>query len=276
MPEGFPVTAADRETYQRDGVVCLRRLIPADWIARLREAVEAVMNAPSEFSRDLAREAGATGAFYGELGVSLRDPVLRRFVADSPIARAAAEIMGSRSARYFSDQLLVKEPGTSAETLWHQDFPYFPCDGDKIGSVWLGLDPVSAETGAMSFVVGSHRTGRLYTPRNFGSGGAYDTDEFDGPAPDVFADPDRYETVCYEMEPGDVTFHHARTLHGARGNGSPTVRRRALTVRMAGDDVVWRNRKYLPRGFEALADGAPLDGPRYPVLWAEARETAAP
>lgn len=268
MPEGSHVTTAHRETYQRDGVVCLRGLIPSDWIARLRDAVETVMATPSAFSRDLAKEAGATGTYYGELGVCQRDPVLRQFVAQSPIARAGAEIMGARRVRYFSDQVLVKEPGTSALTLWHQDFPYFPCDGDQIGSVWLGLDPVSADNGAMSFVVGSHRMHKLYTPQNFGGGAAYDTDEFDGPAPDIFANPGLYETVCYEMEPGDVTFHHARTLHGSRGNSSPTVRRRGITVRMAGDDIVWRNRKYLPRGFEALADGAPLDGPRYPLLWA--------
>lgn len=259
-----------RETFARDGVACLRGLLSADWVDQLRRAVGEVMQTPTEFSRDLAQEGGKTGSFFQEINVSRRNDVIRRFVHQSPVAEAAADVMGSRTTRFFSDQLLVKEPGTDAETPWHQDFPYFPCDGDQICSVWLGLDPVSRENGAMSFVAGSHRTGRLYAPQNFGNATAYEADPFDGPPPDIDADPETYPTICYEMQPGDVTIHHARTLHGAKGNASTTVRRRGYTIRLAGDDIVWRNRRYMPRGFQQLEDGAPLSGDRYPLLWERA------
>jgi ectoine hydroxylase-related dioxygenase (phytanoyl-CoA dioxygenase family) len=261
------VSAEQRALFERDGVICLRGLLSAEWIESLREAVTEVMATPTEYSRDLAREGGKTGSFFQEINVSRRSDPIAAFVRESPIAAAAAEVMGSRSIRFFSDQLLVKEPGTGAETPWHQDFPYFPCDGEQIGSLWLGLDPVSRENGAMSFVKGSHRAGKLYAPANFGSSNAYEADPFDGPPPDVDADPDTYPTISYGMEPGDVTFHHARTLHGAKGNESTNVRRRGFTIRLAGDDIVWRNRRYMPRGFEPLDDGAPLSGLRYPLLW---------
>ncbi|MDB5670298.1 MAG: phytanoyl-CoA dioxygenase family protein [Alphaproteobacteria bacterium] len=261
------LASAEREAFERDGVACLRGLLSEDWIESLREAVAKVMATPTEYSRDLAREGGKAGSFYQEINVSLRSDPIAQFVKQSPIAAAAAAVMGSRSIRFFSDQLLVKEPATNAETPWHQDFPYFPCDGDQIGSVWLGLDPVTRENGAMSFVKGSHRTGTLFAPQNFGSKAGYESDPFDGPPPDVDADPEAYPTICYEMEPGDVTIHHARTLHGAKGNESSDVRRRGFTIRLAGDDIVWRNRRYMPRGFEPLEDGAPLSGPRYPLLF---------
>jgi ectoine hydroxylase-related dioxygenase (phytanoyl-CoA dioxygenase family) len=271
----FVATDLQRETFAQDGVVCLRGLLDDEWIAALRDAVEDVMATPTEFSRDLAREGGKTGSFFQEINVSHRSDILRGFIANSPIAAAAAGVMGSTSIRFFSDQLLVKEPGTSAETLWHQDFPYFPCDGDQICSVWLGLDPVSRENGAMSFVKGSHRAGKLYAPQNFGSNAGYVSDPFDGPPPDVEADPENFPTICHEMAPGDVTIHHARTLHGAKGNASATVRRRGYTIRLAGDDIVWRDRTYMPRGFEQLEDGAPLTGARYPTPWSCSDAVAA-
>jgi ectoine hydroxylase-related dioxygenase (phytanoyl-CoA dioxygenase family) len=263
------ISDEQRETFERDGVICLRGLIEPGWFDALRLAVEEINATPTELSRNLAAEGGESGIFFQEINVSRRNNLLSRFLHDSTIAAAAARIMNSRSVRFFSDQLLVKEPGTSAQTPWHQDFPYFPCDGQQICSVWLGLDVVTRENGAMSFVRGSHRTGKLYAPRNFASQSAYDADPFDGPAPDVDAHPEIFETVCYEMRPGDVTIHHARTLHGAKGNSSNTVRRRGYTVRFAGDDIRWRNRRYMPRGFDSLADGAPLSGPRYPVLFQE-------
>jgi ectoine hydroxylase-related dioxygenase (phytanoyl-CoA dioxygenase family) len=214
MTEALESQAEDLlETFDRDGVVRIRGLISADWIARLRDAVEAVMASPAEFSRDLAEEGREAGRFFNEIFVSRRNDELRAFIEDSPIAEAAGRVMRSHRVRFFNDQLLVKEPGTSAETLWHQDLPYFPCDGEQVCSVWVGLDPVRQETGAMSFVKGSHRAGALYAPRNFGTGESYSLDGYDGPVPDIATDPVGFPTLCYDLEPGDVTIHHGLTLH---------------------------------------------------------------
>lgn len=261
------VSDEQRAIYERDGVVCLRGLLSEEWIETLRAAVAEVMSTTSQYSRDFAKEGGRSGSFFNEINVRERNETLNRFLFDSPISAAAAEVMGSKEVRFFSDQLLVKEPGTDAPTLWHQDFTYFPCDGDQICSVWLGLDPVTEETGAMSFVKGSHRAGKLYTPQSFATAREYDADPFDGPVPDIDGNPDLYPTVCYAMEPGDVTIHHGITLHGAKGNSSKTIRRRGYTIRMAGDDILFRKRRHISRGFEHLEDGAKLTGDRYPILY---------
>lgn len=264
------ITDDERAVYRRDGVVCIRGLVPLDWIERMCEAVAEVMATPGEFTRDLAVEGGKTGSFFQDANVSKRHSVVGRFTQESPIAEAGARIMGSRVVRFFSDQLLVKEPGTSAETLWHQDISYFPVSGHRIGSIWVGLDPVTQATGAMSFVKGSHLWPTRYAPQNFGTGEVRPYDEgFDGLCPDIDADPKRFPTICYEMEPGDVTFHPARTLHGAKGNSSTTVRRRGYTLRLAGDDTAWRQMKTLGRTFVDQPDGTPLQAPHYQVLWQE-------
>lgn len=260
------------ETFWLDGVACVRGALSRNWIDQLRGAVDEVMADPSDMSRDLAdesasNEGGGVGRFYNEIFPARRNEDMWDFIENSPIGEIAAIALNSRFVRYFNDHLLVKEPGTGVETLWHQDLPYFPCDGRKVCSVWVALDQVTQENGAVNYVKGSHLSGMLYTPQNFGTGEPYDTDEFDGLPPDVDADPLSYPTICYELEPGDVTIHHGCTLHGALGNRSLTARRRGYTIRLVGDDVVWRERQYMARGFAALDDGALLEGPGYPVIW---------
>lgn len=210
-------TEAHREQFERDGVVCVRGLLAPHWIERLRDAIAGVMATPSEFSRDLAVESGDAGSFYQEINVSLRREMVRRFIFQSPVVAAAATILKSDRVRFFSDQLLVKEPGASTETLWHQDYPYFPCDGNQICSVWLGLDPVTRENGVMSFVLGSHRMGRLYAPQNFGSGGAYDSDPFDGPPPDIDANPEAYQVSATKWNQATSQFTTPAHFTGPRG-----------------------------------------------------------
>ena len=134
-------------------------------------------------------------------------------------------------------------------------------------SVWVGLDPVTRDTGAMSFALGSQRWGRQYRAANFGTGQEYEGEALDGSMPDIDADPSAYPTVCYEMVPGDVTFHHANTAHSARGNSSLATRRRGYSVRLTGDDVVWHSPPRIPRGFKVLEEGRRLDDPFYALLW---------
>jgi len=271
-----PIGAAERETFQRDGVVCLRGLLDAEWIAWLRESTAEVMERPSSHARDLAAEGNATGSFFTDIYVWKHNPDFLRFIRESPIAGVAAQLMGSREIRLYNDHLLVKEPGTDAPTHWHQDLPYFRIDGEQACSVWIGMDPVTQASGAMSFVKGSHRWGKLYRPVGLGTGKAYGSDDFDGPMPAIDADPAAFPTVCYEMQPGDVTFHHVRTVHGAKGNATADRRRRGYSVRFAGDDVTWLKRKFSPSGVEVdLADGAPLRGDLFPLLWPRQERTAA-
>ena len=46
--------------------------------------------------------------------------------------------------------------------------------------------------------------------------------------------------ISFETAPGDLTVHHARTIHAASGNLSPTRRRRAISVRYVGDGTKFK------------------------------------
>lgn len=263
-----PVSEHDRQVFQQDGVVRVRNLVDADALNILRQGVEQVMADPDAgFTKDVAQDGNKTGRFYSEVFASKRNALLQGFIRGSSLGPVAAYLMESNEVRFFNDHLLVKEPGTDAPTPWHQDLPYFPCRGTQVCSAWIALDEVSKDTGAMSFVVGSHKTGKQYQPENFGTGELYAGKRFDGPVPDIDGQPNEFETVCYELAPGDVTFHHGLTLHGAKGNTSLEKRRRGYSIRLVGDDGRWQRTERPQRGFKSLDHNAPLDDPFYTLLW---------
>lgn len=268
------LTEADIETYRKDGVVCLRGLLDAEWIEHLRRGVEVALEHAdrSPNARNIAAEAGKAGRFHNEQSLWRTHDGFMQFIQDSPIAEVAARLSGSQGVRLYNDHLLVKEPGTDAPTPWHQDGTYFRLTGDQILSVWVGLDPVRRETGAMSFVKGSHAWNKMFRPKAFATGSDRESDAFDGPLPDIDGNPEEFPTVCYEMEPGDVTIHHALTIHGALGNSSSTVRRRGYSIRMAGDDVRYADRKWTSYVIgDGLRDGDRIDGHAdFPSLWPRA------
>jgi ectoine hydroxylase-related dioxygenase (phytanoyl-CoA dioxygenase family) len=122
----------------------------------------------------------------------------------------------------------------------------------------------------MSYVLGSHRWGKLFRPVSFSKPGEFHqaADTYDGEAPNIDADPERYPTVTFDLQPGDVVFHHLLTLHKAGANSTEGTRRRVHTIRFAGDGTKWVNRPFATFEFvNALREGDLLEGPDFPILW---------
>ncbi len=258
------------DAYRDDGVCCVRDAFSSAWVDALRRATAAVMDRPRP-SSTVSGEPGK-GRFFTDVNMWTDNDDFRRIAFDSPAIEIAAQVMGATKLNLYNEHLLVKEPRSAASpTPWHQDQPYFRTAGWQICSVWIAIDPVDEQSGAMRFVKGSHRWGKMFQPVRFTSDGSTDADAFDGPVPPIDELPETYETVCYEMAPGDCTVHHGLTLHAAAGNRSAEVWRRGLSLRYAGDDIRYVERTWHPTESTAhLADGDPLDSDEYPVVWRRA------
>jgi ectoine hydroxylase-related dioxygenase (phytanoyl-CoA dioxygenase family) len=249
------VTQADVETYDRDGVVVLRDVVSADWISRMQVAVDRVIAAPTP--------TGVThGAFSHDLFLWRHDGDFRAFATDSVLPGIARALLGTDRLNLFFDQLLVKEPGLAAEIKWHQDLQTFPVTGTQVISIWVPFDPASNANGAVSYARGSHLWGTMFRDRNYR----------EGAGPEVPA-LEEMDVVSWQLDPGDVVVHHPMTLHGSGGNATATSRRRALSVRYAGDDVRFQPKE--PNFMSAngiplpdLAEGALLEHELFPALTA--------
>jgi ectoine hydroxylase-related dioxygenase (phytanoyl-CoA dioxygenase family) len=266
-PVGCVISDEDVSTFHRDGVVCLRGLFSDQWVADLRVAAEDCMDRPGLLHAELAAERGEGGRFFHDTFIWMRNESCRRFVFESVAAEIASRLMQSEKINVFFDQWLIKEPGTTTKTPWHHDMTYWPIVGQQICTVWLALDPVSADSGAVEYVKGSHQWGKKYRPASFGSGSQY-TEEIPE-VPDIDAMREELDIVQFDLEPGDCTVHHALLLHGAPGNRTPAIRRRAHTSRWAGDDVTFDPRdglQEMPTFPKELKSGDPLDSELWPRI----------
>ena len=259
------VTAQTILDFQRDGAVLIKGLL-RDQVASLAAAVADNMAAPSPFERSYKPADGSAMFFQDYCNWQTFDGY-RRAITETVMAEAAALLMQSRSARIFHEHVLVKEPGSSMRTPWHQDQPYYLVEGRQSVSFWVPLDPVPREI-ALEFVAGSHRWGRDFRPDRFNGTALYDNDASDA-VPDIEAERGRFDVVGWAMEPGDAVAFDFRCLHGAPAN-TTTNRRRAVSFRWVGDDAVFAKRKGKtspPFPHLVFEDGARFEGPDFPILW---------
>ncbi len=225
------------EAFARDGVVRVPGAVDPVWFDGLLEYAESELARPGPWATD-TNPGGTTERLFTSRYNWPTDERLRRFVFESGVGELAADLMGSRTARLYFEQLLVKEPRTTAPTPWHQDLPYWPFLGEQIASVWVALTPATVSQSALEFVRGSHLGGGYYAPVSFTESSDWLADFVGEPCPDIEADREAFDIVGWDMEPGDALVFSAWTIHGAPGNEADR-RRVAIATRWLGDSAVW-------------------------------------
>lgn len=259
------------QRWERDGVVMLRNALGPEWMMLLGMGLQKVL-ADSGMAKHTFYEGGE-----GEFKETVRNFdyafEIRRLLYDSPIKEILGRFMRSENVWYYSDEFFIKDAGGAERTPWHQDTPYYPCEGSQFSSMWISLDAISQEE-CLEYVVGSH-AGTMYD--------GFNPSKPDDPSsgfygeglpilPDVQADRGSYQIASWAVEPGDVIVSSPSIIHG----GGPTTidgKRRALAVRLFGDDVVYASRPesrptvpMTPGLGLHLKPGDPLRSPWYPKL----------
>ncbi len=225
------VTEEMVEAYQRDGVVLVKGLW-ADWVEAIRAGIERNMTEPGPYAAENLKP-GEGGRFFDDYCNWQRIPEFQEVIQKSRVAEVAAALMRSDDVQVFHDHVLVKEPGTTKATPWHQDGPYYFVEGRQTVSFWSPVDPVTEAT--LRCVAGSHLWEKEVLPtRWLSEENFYPNPERYMPVPDP--DAEGMRILEWAMEPGDAVAFDFRTLHGARGN-TATARRRAFSLRLVGDDA---------------------------------------
>jgi len=112
-----------------------------------------------------------------------------------------------------------KPPRAGKGTPPHQDGFYFCLEPNSACTVWIPLEPVDEENGALTYIRGSHRHGVLDHAASSVLGFSQALKgNLDGTA----------EHVICPVQPGDVLAHHSLTIHYAGKNRSLTRHRRSI------------------------------------------------
>ena len=269
-------------SFRTSGVVKVPEAVDPSWIPELLTVADGQLTEPSKWVNDV-NPAASENRLFTDRYLWRHNDVIHRFVHDSGCARLAAQAMGSNSARFYFDHLLIKKVNTPTITPWHQDAPYWPFRGKQIASIWLALTPVTVEGSGMEFIRGSHFDDVYYLPEVFGGAdnksGQWANEQQGVAVPDIDANREEYDIVSFDMAPGDALIFSAWILHGARGNSSSTQDRVALSTRWLGDDVLWDPRE----GVDPTVDPAqvlvdpgmpPRDNSFFPEIFSAGRPFA--
>ncbi len=163
----------------------------------------------NEALRVLQENAGSQATVY--VGAAAASPLFYNLASDPRLLAVLRQIMPQGIA-FLSDKIVFKSHRQTFATPWHFDAAYWPHTRAKI-SVWIALDEVREDNGALKVLPGSHR--RDWQPQT--SSGSQSNREF---TQVISRDWDEAnETSCPLPQGGAIVFSD-RLLHASCSNSA--------------------------------------------------------
>ena len=197
MPIKLSTEEIDR--YERDGFLSPVTIMSPEEAGEFRRALEAAeARWPEAFEGAHRNNAHLNFTFLDEL------------VHDSRLLDAVEDLIGPDILVYGS-VLFIKEPGDPGFVSWHQDATYMGLEPHTGVTAWLALSPSNRESGCMRMVPGSHKDDIRKHEDTFADTNILTRGQ-------TIGDVDEAHVVDLVLEPGQLSFHHMRTIHGSQPN----------------------------------------------------------
>lgn len=212
------LSAAEIETYRRDGVVIPDFRLPAArvdaLVAELDRVIEANPGVRPEKLISIHLQNGKEGVKGSSAFLDL--------AMDPDILDLVEGAIGPDIA-LWGCHMFCKTPGDGLEVPWHQDGHYWPIRPLATCTVWIALERSDAENGCLRVVPGSHQGGELHAHMKE-DGDLALSEKIEMSA---FDEADAMDVV---LEPGQLSMHDVFMIHGSGANRSPR-RRAGLAIR---------------------------------------------
>lgn len=249
MPELSPQQHA---RFWDEGHLVVEDLVPPEQIERLRRAFDSQTAAwAHEIDTPLEEYLEVVSQWTN---VWEHNAVFEEQLHHPRAAAMAAELIGCREVRVFHDHLIAKPPNGGSTIPWHRDLPNWPVAEPRGLSCWLALDDVSAESGAMRFMVGGHK--EPVSPSIDFLNEAKDWGERE------------QDAVPVPVRAGSAIFHHCLSWHSSPPNRTGGWRRAFITIYLDAtctfdpDRAGWHPMS----GKVTVPPGAPFNNDAFPVL----------
>jgi len=141
-----------------------------------------------------------------------------------PNILGAVETILGPNILVWGTNFFIKEPGDETFISWHQDSTYWGLSTPDVVTAWLALSPSNIRSGAMKMIPGSHLIDQLPHKDTFEEKNLLTR----GQVVDWSSQPEASQLL--ELNPGEISLHHVRTVHGSEPNLSAD-RRIGLAIR---------------------------------------------
>mgnify|MGYP001812061950 CR=1 FL=1 len=270
MTQTFPITLEPDliQAFQSRGFVVTPDVLSAEELDRCGRAVDAEIDRrTSEDRRALEDKSVYEQSFIQCMRLWETSRAVGDLSFHAGLAGIAAQLLDVPSVVMWQDQALYKEAG-GRETTPHQDQTFWPLGKEPLISAWIPFDPVDADNGAMSYVPGSHRAGRLQVVDI-----THTTDPYE-----ILQDPalNGQSLERVDIEPGSVVWHHGLTVHAAAANRSASTRRVFTVVYLSADARRHKSWPVFPLDRAGVQVGEVAQGEGMPRLWPPLAERPDP
>ena len=114
----------------------------------------------------------------------------------------------------WTTNFFIKEADNPAFVSWHQDSTYWGLDKPDVVTAWVALTPSNKANGAMKFIPGSHTRDQIPHRDTFAKNNLLTRGQ------EVAVEVDESKAVDIGLEPGEISLHHVRLVHGSPPNPS--------------------------------------------------------
>lgn len=144
-------------------------------------------------------------------------PWLNDLVRQTKIVDAIEDLYGHNILCWTSN-FFIKEAHDPSFVSWHQDSTYWGLSSTDVVTAWIALSASNKSNGAMAVIPGTHSMEQIphrdtYSKNNLLTRGQ-----------EVAVEVDEGRSVTLELEPGEMSLHHVRIIHGSPPNNSDTRR----------------------------------------------------
>ena len=196
------LTQAQIDQFWRDGCVFPVRVMPeaeALEIRRRLETFESENGGPLKGA--LRHKSHLLFTWLGDL------------VRNNGIVDAIEDLYGP-NLLCWTTNFFIKEADNPAFVSWHQDSTYWGLDKPDVVTAWVALTPSNKANGAMKFIPGSHTKDQIPHRDTFAKNNLLTRGQ------EVAVEVDESKAVAITLEPGEISLHHVRLVHGSPPNPS--------------------------------------------------------
>ena len=196
------LTKAQIDQFWRDGCVFPVRVMPeaeALEIRRRLETFESENGGPLKGA--LRHKSHLLFTWLGDL------------VRNNSIVDAIEDLYGP-NLLCWTTNFFIKEARNPAFVSWHQDSTYWGLDKPDVVTAWVALTPSNKANGAMKFIPGSHTKDQIPHRDTFAKNNLLTRGQ------EVAVEVDESKAVAITLEPGEISLHHVRLVHGSPPNPS--------------------------------------------------------